>query len=86
MYFWCFGFRGELGFLNCDDVCMCVVNKQPDLSFLLDLFCCNKHSLVKACISIPGISDHIIVLADCELKATMNKKPPREVYQWSKAG
>ena len=28
MYFWCFGFRGEIGFLNCDDVCMCVVNKQ----------------------------------------------------------
>ena len=26
MYFGCFGFRGELGFLNCDDVCMCVVN------------------------------------------------------------
>ena len=24
----CFGFRGELGFLNCDDACMCVVNKQ----------------------------------------------------------
>ena len=24
----CFGFRGELGFLNCNDVCMCVVNKQ----------------------------------------------------------
>ena len=28
MYFECFGFRGELGFLNCDDVCMSVVNKQ----------------------------------------------------------
>ena len=27
MYFGCFGFRGELGFLNCDDVCMCVVKK-----------------------------------------------------------
>ena len=27
MYFGCFGFRGELGFLNCD-VCMCVVNMQ----------------------------------------------------------
>ena len=27
----CFGFRGELGFLNCDDVCMCVVNKQYEL-------------------------------------------------------
>ena len=32
MYFWCFGFRGELGFLNCDDVCMFVVNKQFELS------------------------------------------------------
>ena len=29
--FWCFGFRGELGLLNCDDVCMCVVNKQFEL-------------------------------------------------------
>ena len=31
MYFGCFGFSGELGFLNCDDVCMCVVNKQFEL-------------------------------------------------------
>ena len=31
MYFGCFGFRGELGILNCDDVCMCVVNKQFEL-------------------------------------------------------
>ena len=31
MYFWCFDFWGELGFLNCDDVCMCVVNKQFEL-------------------------------------------------------
>ena len=31
MYFGCFGFRDELGFLNCDDVCMCVVNKQFEL-------------------------------------------------------
>ena len=52
---------------------------------LLDLFCCNKPLLVNACISIPGISDHSIVLADCDLKATINKKPPRKVYQWSKA-
>ena len=40
---------------------------------LLDLFCCNKPSLVKACISIPGISDHSIVLADCDLKATITR-------------
>ena len=31
MYFGCFGFRGELGFLNCDDICMCVVSKQFEL-------------------------------------------------------
>ena len=31
MYFGCFGFRSELGFLNSDDVCMCVVNKQFEL-------------------------------------------------------
>ena len=31
MYFGCFDFRGELGFLNCDDVCKCVVNKQFEL-------------------------------------------------------
>ena len=31
MYFGCFGFGGELGFRNCDDSCMCVVNKQFEL-------------------------------------------------------
>ena len=37
MYFGCCGFRGELGFLNCDDVCMCVVNKQFELlEFVFD--------------------------------------------------
>ena len=24
-------FRGELGFLNCDDICICVANKQFEL-------------------------------------------------------
>ena len=37
MYFRCFGFSGELGFLNCDDVCMCVANKQNELlEFVFD--------------------------------------------------
>ena len=31
MHFGWFDFRDELGFLNCDDVCMCVVNKQLEL-------------------------------------------------------
>ena len=31
MYFRCVCFRGELDFVNCDDICMCVVNKQFEL-------------------------------------------------------
>ena len=31
MYIGCVCFGGELGFLNCDDICMCVVNKQFEL-------------------------------------------------------
>ena len=31
IYFWRVCFRGELDFLNCDDICMCVVNKQFEL-------------------------------------------------------
>ena len=39
MYFGCVCFRGELGFLNCDDICMCVVNKQYELlEFVLTPF------------------------------------------------
>ena len=34
MNFGCFDFRGELGFLNCEDICMCVVNKQFELRSL----------------------------------------------------
>ena len=37
MYFGCVCFRDELGFLNCDDICMCVVDKQFELlEFVFD--------------------------------------------------
>ena len=37
MYFGCVCFRGELGFLNCDDICMCGVKKQFELlEFVFD--------------------------------------------------
>ena len=37
MCFGCVCFRGELGFMNCDDRCMCVVNKQVELlEFVFD--------------------------------------------------
>ena len=31
MHFRCVCFRGGLSFLDCDDICMCVVNKQFEL-------------------------------------------------------
>ena len=38
MYFACVCFRGELGFLTCDDICMGVMNKQFELfEFVFDL-------------------------------------------------
>ena len=33
MYFGCFDFRGELRFLNLDDICMSVVNKLLEFVF-----------------------------------------------------
>ena len=37
MYFGCVCFRGELGFLNCDDICMCALNKLIELlEFVFD--------------------------------------------------
>ena len=37
MYFGCVCFWGELGFLHCDDICMCVLNKQFELlEFVFD--------------------------------------------------
>ena len=39
MYFGCVCFRDELGFLNCDEICMCVVKKQFELlEFVFDSF------------------------------------------------
>ena len=52
---------------------------------IMDLFCWNKPLLVKAVFLSLVISDHRIDLADWDLKATINKKPPRKVYQWPKA-
>ena len=54
-------------------------------SNLLDLFFTNKPTLVKNVSAIPGISDHEIVLADCNIKPTINKHAPRFIHQWRKA-
>ena len=69
MYFWCFGFRGELGFLNCDDVCMCVVNKQFELlefvseSVYVDLqYAEISLTFTAGPVCLCGVSSHVVVL------------------------
>ena len=44
MYFGCFGFRSELGFLKCDDISVCVVIKQFELlGFVFDSVYVDMH-------------------------------------------
>ena len=66
MYFWCFGYRGELGFLNCDDVCMCVVNKQFELLEFLFLSpfmltCSMMRFLSLLLLGLCGVSSPVVV-------------------------
>ena len=51
---------------------------------ILDLLCTNKPDLFSDIRSIPGISDHEIILADCDLKPVVCKKPPRTIYLWNR--
>ena len=51
---------------------------------ILDLLCTNKPDLFSDIRSIPGISDNEIILADCDLKPVVCKKPPRTIYLWNK--
>ena len=62
------------------------LQREPSrLDNLLDLFFTNKPTLVKSITAIPGISDHETVLADCDIKPTINKRAPRYIHQWCKA-
>ena len=69
MYLGCFGFRSELGFLNCDDVCMCVVNKQFELiEFVLDSVYVDLHydviflTFTAGFVCLCGVCSSVIVL------------------------
>ena len=52
---------------------------------LLDLYCTNRPGLVTSIDTVPGISDHDIVVVDTKIKARLTKKPRRPDKQWSKA-
>ena len=72
--------------LNLNQYDLTQVHRSPTLeSNLLDLFFTNKPGLVKSSISIPGISDHEIVLTDCSIKPLINKQQPRRIHLWKRA-
>ena len=51
----------------------------------LDLFFTNHPSLVKSCKTVPGISDHYMVVVDIELKPHYNRPKHRETFTYKKA-
>ena len=51
----------------------------------LDLFFTNRPGLVKQAQTIPGISDHDVVVIDTDIKAKINKCKPRKVYRFKDA-
>ena len=78
-----FDFRGELGFLNCDDVCMCVVNKQFELlefvfdSVYVDLQCDEIYlTFTAGSVSLCCVCGHVVVFG---LSVRMSWYPMYEV-------
>ena len=63
MHFWSFCFRAELGFLNCDDICMCVGNKQFELLgfvFIPFMLTCGIMRFISRLLL--GLCSHVVVL------------------------
>ena len=68
MYFWRYCFSGELCFLNCDDICMCVVNKQFELlEFVFDSVYVDLQyeeislTFTAGCVCLCGVCSHVVV-------------------------
>ena len=51
----------------------------------LDLLFTDHPALINHVQSAPGFSDHDTLIIEHQIKATINKKPPRKVYQYKKA-
>ena len=51
---------------------------------ILDLYFTTYPSLVKSCYTVPGISDHNMVVVDCDEKPRYKKKH-RKIYIYNKA-
>ena len=54
-------------------------------SSILDLYFTNKPGLIKSHTTIPGISDHHMIVVDADIKPVINQKKPRKVITFRKA-
>jgi len=52
---------------------------------ILDLVFVSIPSLVKSSVSVPGISDHDIVVTDFDIKPVYSSNKPRKIYLFNKA-
>ena len=55
-------FRGELSFLNCDDICMCVVNKLSLFLILFILTCSKMRFLSLLLLGLCGVCGRVVAL------------------------
>ena len=60
------------------------VNEPNREDNILDLFCLNKPSLLKSINVIPGISDHEVIVAECDINVSIPKCKPHKLFLWSK--
>ena len=64
MYFGSFCIRGELGFLNCDDICICLENKQCELLvfYLNSVYVDLKYNEISLYFNAGSVCSHAVVL------------------------
>ena len=53
---------------------------------ILNLLIPSSPNLIEDMQSVPGISDHLVIIFDANFKLHIPKKPIRKVYQFYKAG
>ena len=58
---------------------------RPTSNNILDLLITSSPNLIENMQTVPGISDHLAIIFDVNLKPHIPKKPSRKVYQFHKA-
>ena len=58
---------------------------RPSSNSILDLLITSSPNLTENIQTVPGISNHLAIIFDVNLKSHISKKPSRKVYQINKA-